>query len=229
MPLPSSFCIVFDIETQELISDITCASREDRVRGLNISCVSYLIIDSELLLSNGEAAVDAGQVKTLWNDSMRHPHSVFEELLALFDNAEVIVSYNGLAFDHPVLERHYRRRRRHEAHLIKTHDVFSRLKEVTGVWFKLDQLLLCNDLPCKSGDGKMAVQLWKEKKYDALQEYCENDVIQLAHLVLRPFVKLAGSTTAIPSYLSGLASAVAAMRMSKKFLKMEGVGAQTNG
>jgi hypothetical protein len=75
----------------------------------------------------------------------------------------------------------------------------------------------------------MAVQLWKEKKYDALQEYCENDVIQLAHLVLRPFVKLAGSTTAIPSYLSGLASAVAAMRMSKKFLKMEGVDAQTNG
>jgi len=169
----------FDIETQNLIQDMRGGSRAEKIAKLEISCVSYLCVDSM-------SDVERPDIVTLWCDGERG----FEPLLEAFDRATKIVSFNGVGFDHVVLAKHYddiSRRQRHEE---KIHDVFDRLRSATGTWFKLNALLEHNDLATKEADGLLAVQWFREGKRELLQSYCEADVRALARLAALPQLAL---------------------------------------
>ena len=62
--------------------------------------------------------------------------------------------------------------------------------------------------------------MWNDGERDRLREYCEQDVRALARLLALPELKLPNITGAVPNYLFGMASALAARRMSNS-LKRE--------
>ena len=206
---------VFDIETQDKISNMPGSERIDQICNLQVSCLSYLIIESDRLLDPNDAqtAVEDAEMVTLWRDEDPDGDGPFERLFKTFDQAELIVSYNGLGFDHPCLWKHCGKARS-EAHLLKAHDPFSRLKENTGVWFKLDNLLKANGLETKTANGLAAIRMWNDGERDKLQEYCEQDTRALARLLALPELKLPRMVATAPNYLFGMASALAARRMS---------------
>ena len=207
--------VVFDIETQNKISDMLGADRLSQICNLQVSCLSYLVLDADRLFDPEDArvAVEEAEVVTLWRDEDPEGKGPFEPLLEAFDKAELICSYNGLGFDHPVLYKHCTKTRT-EAHLLKAHDVFSRLKENTTVWFKLDNLLKANGLETKTANGLEAIRMWNDGEPDKLQEYCEGDVRALARLLALPELKLPRLSSVAPNYLFGMGSALAARRMS---------------
>jgi len=171
--------LFWDLETKQLIQDVRGISRVEKIANLEISCVSYLTLTS---LSEIETA----EVTTLWFDA----ETGFAPLLDAFDKATKIVSYNGICFDHLVLKKHYEDVNRHRRHEEKVHDVFDRLREATGTWFKLDALLENNNLAKKEADGIQAVKWFAEGKRELLQSYCESDVRALARLTALPELKL---------------------------------------
>ena len=176
------FVVVWDIETQDIIKNMPGDNREEQVRNLEVSCLSYVKIPSEAILAGPDEAlraVEEAPMITLWRDEDEKAKGPFFELLKAFDEAELIVSYNGLGFDHPVMFKHCASKRS-EGHLFKVHDVFARLRDHTRVWFKLDNLLKENDMETKTADGLQAIAWWAEGERDLLKEYCEQDVRALA-------------------------------------------------
>ena len=166
--------VVFDIETQNKISEMPGNDRIEQICNLQVSCLSYLVVDSNRLLEAEDAQIAVGEAKmyTLWRDEDDGGKGPFEPLFKAFDDAELIVSYNGLDFDHPCLWKHCSKKR-NEAHLLKAHDAFSRLKANTMVWYKLDNLLKANGIKTKTADGLEAIQMWNDGERDRLKEYCE--------------------------------------------------------
>jgi len=209
--------VVWDIETQDVIKNMPGFDREEQVRNLEVSCLSYLVLPSDVLLGGSEtdaaAAVEAAPMVTLWRDQDDEGVGPFRELLEAFDRAELIVGYNSLGFDHPVMYKHCDRRRT-EKHLFKVHDAFARLRDHTGVWFKLDHLLQINGLATKTADGLQAISWWKEGERTLLQEYCEQDVRALARLLILNQIKLPKINAVAPNFVFGIASALAARRAS---------------
>ena len=157
------YTVVFDLETIGLIQHAYGHTREEKIRNLDISCLSVLTIDSDAFLNDLDGtAIDSGTMKTYWgerthmdaDDTTRE--CGFGPVLELFDRAELIVGYNCISFDFQVLRKHYApdAEARFQRHLAKTHDVFDRVRKSTGVWFKLDVLL--------GGYKKRAAALGKE-------------------------------------------------------------------
>lgn len=210
--------VVWDIETQDKISDMPGSDREDQVRALQVSCLSVLVLDSEAVLDPERAAsaVDDGEMITLWRDERFFP---FEQLFELFDKAEVIASFNGAAFDHQVMLKYYEDRVRYQKHAVKMHDAFSRLRDVTTFWYKLDALLKANDIAAKTANGLQAISWWNEGKRDLLREYCEADVRQLARLLVLPELSIPNSRMKVPNVVFGLASAIEASRCSARLAR----------
>jgi hypothetical protein len=208
--------VVFDIETQDKICNMPGTDRDDQVCNLQVSCLSYLVLDADKMLDPEEAAVEVERASmvTLWRDEDPDGTGPFEQLFKAFDDAELVVSYNGLGFDHLVLFKHCRRGRS-ERHLLKTHDAFARLRCNTRVWFKLDNLLKANGLETKTANGLEAITMWSEGRREELKVYCEQDVRALARLLCLPELQLPNTTIRVPNYVFGIASAVAASRTSK--------------
>ena len=166
--------VVFDIETQDKIANMPGAERIDQICNLQVSCLSYLVLDAERMTDPEDAAreVEDATMVTLWRDEDPDGEGPFEPLFKAFDEAELICSYNGLDFDHPCLWKHCGKKRS-EAHLLKAHDAFSRLRANTNVWFKLDNLLKANGLKTKTANGLEAIRMWNDGERDRLREYCE--------------------------------------------------------
>jgi hypothetical protein len=216
--------VVWDIETQGLIKHSPGFDREEQVRNLEVSCLSYMVIPSAPLLAGDEvaaaAAVEAAPMATLWRDEDEGGVGPFRALFEAFDAAELIVGYNSLGFDHPVLYKHCERRRT-EKHLFKVHDAFARLRDHTSVWFKLDHLLQANGLATKTADGLQAIEWWKQGERTLLREYCEQDVRALARLLVLREIKLPKIHSTAPNYVFGISSALAARRASEACLQAE--------
>ena len=116
--------VVWDIETQGLIKHSPGFDREEQVRNLEVSCLSYMVIPSAPLLAGDEAAaaaaVEAAPERDHRRDEDEDGVGPFRALFEAFDAAELIVGYNSLGFDHPVLYKHCDRRRT-EKHLSLIH------------------------------------------------------------------------------------------------------------
>jgi len=64
------------------------------------------------------------------------------------------------------------------------------LHEITKKWISLDDMARIIGCKLKTGTGKGAIQLWKERKIDELIKYCAQDVevteeVYLKHKQLR--------------------------------------------
>ena len=98
--------------------------------------------------------------------------------------------------------------------MVKTHDIFARLREATGFWYKLDNLLKENDVPAKTSNGLQAITWWQDGERALLQEYCEGDVKNLTKLAVKPQLKLPRTSFRAPNHVFGIASALASVRAS---------------
>lgn len=95
------------------------------------------------------------------------------KLFPILENASYIIGYNSVAFDIPVLQGYYPGDVNHFSQ-------FDLMEDIRG---KIGRRLGLNDLAGatlnvkKSGHGLMAIDYFKEGKWDELKKYCLDDVI----------------------------------------------------
>ena len=182
--------VIFDLE-----ADGKHKNNDFTYTQVTVACA--MVLDAQACLkartrAERRAVVANGKAFHWWRHEMSGPDKRGEpmaELLKLFDEATLIVAYNGLAYDFPLLLKHYAGKDRYKrfwSHRLKTHDPFSRIKEVVGHWPKLDDLLTANKLQTKSSTGLEAIQMWYDGRHDELLAYCTDDVRLLAELVMLP-------------------------------------------
>lgn len=105
-----------------------------------------------------------------------------EALASRLDAARVLVAFNGRGFDLRVLGARVAPDR-WDAWLKKLVDPFEAIRELTGSWVKLDELLLANGLPSKGSNGADAMEWWKAGECARVLEYCAHDARLLAQVV----------------------------------------------
>ena len=203
----------FDLETAERIDEMTGRYREDKVKQLTVSCASVLIVPSELCVDpkDREKAIEMGAMRTYWVDG--EGSTSLQAMVDVLCRAELTCGYNVAGFDWPVLRKYFSSHTALQRCLARSHDIFSRVRDVTSVWYKLDRLLTVNGLETKTADGLMAIQWWKAGNREDLQLYCECDVRQMARLALLPSLDLGGGNS-LPNHVHGVAAALASVRAS---------------
>jgi len=211
MDADAPYIAIWDTETQQKIDDMVGKYREDRIRKLSISCGSVLVIPSELCLDpvNSERALELSTMRTFWCDGEGQ-----NSLASMFDlvaGAELNVGYNLFGFDFLVAEKFFSSRELHRKARMRCHDVFQRVRDVTNVWHKLDTLLKLNGQAQKTADGLLAIKMWAEGNRRDLQEYCEQDTLQLARLALQRELQIGGGLT-LPNDIFGIATALTSRR-----------------
>ena len=165
----------------------------------NVYCtvLCALVLDLNSKDRANETTISKARRITCWrtdNDGVDSFEAAFEQ----FDACDVIVAYNGIEFDMPLLFKHYQANanglNRYRSHLRKLFDPFAVLRTATGRWFKLDDLLRLNGLQTKSANGAEAVAMWNSGDYARLQSYCMDDVVALTRFAL-----LGGEDIQLPS------------------------------
>lgn len=220
------FCVVFDIETDSGVPKRTPHSERcdylERVMQFTVACAAKLSSAAVEQCEDPGAILKTCERGSWWRDVADRGSSPVAGLLALFDEADVIVGYNCLQFDFPVLRRFYNMgstpaaaEQRYLDHRAKTLDVMLRVRDATGKFLKLDALLASSGLETKSGEGAAAIALWEEDKRDELEKYCAKDVEVTARLALEERLLLP-SGHALPHQVHGLRCALAAKLAAKR-------------
>jgi DEAD/DEAH box helicase domain-containing protein len=103
-------------------------------------------------------------------------HGFFEnelnDLWPILEKADLVIGYNILKFDYPVLAPYY------SGDLLKlpTFDLLSAVQETLGFRLKLDSLAKATLGEVKTRPGSEAIWLYRQGKLDELAAYCLNDV-----------------------------------------------------
>lgn len=208
--------VVFDCESDSRPTQLGQRGEQD-FRFVQCTVACALVLDASLIVAPSASATVLATATPIvcWRDvSQAKGVCPFKALFDAFDEADVIVGYNCLDFDFPLLHKHYGSKgsRRYLDHRVKTLDIFSRVRAATNQWPKLEQLLDANDLGGKSGDGCKAITLWEAGNRDELQKYCMDDVRLTAQLALLPRLRI--GLASLPSHVYGIRPAVYAYRMS---------------
>ncbi len=140
--------IVFDLETQNLFSDI---GKNDPAL-LDISVAS--LYDSETQLYH-TVAID--ELETLW------PH---------FEHADALVGYNSNHFDIPLLNKYYPG----DLTQIPSIDILESIRLSLGKRLRLDSIAEATLGTKKIGHGLEAVEWWKKGEIEKIKKYCQKDV-----------------------------------------------------
>ena len=206
------YVVCFDLETKNKICDMPGRFRDDQVKQLSISCLCALKFPADLALKDPEEALKGAERLTYW----AHKDGEIDSFLKLLDGAVVVGGFNLFGFDYPVLYKYYQRPRgggtqRYRQHTYKTIDPFSRLRDTTTVWFKLDTLLKANGLQPKTADGLQAIAWWEQGELEKLEEYCMADVELCTELMLKPEIHLPDGDT-VPSHIFSFQSTIRLLR-----------------
>ncbi len=183
--------VVFDLEGDSKLRFANYDDRDEAFRYSQITVACALVLDAQLCISDPDAAIENAKAVHFWRDESPLPgQDPFSDLLRLFDEAILIVAYNGLDYDFKMLKKHYSKRSdptlmRYTGHRLKCLDAFANLKATTGSWPKLDDLLKLNHLETKTASGLEAIKMWEDGRREELLSYCEADVLLLAKLSLR--------------------------------------------
>lgn len=202
--------VIFDCESDGRPYGCNESRGVNDFKFVQCTCVCALIVPVAQLPSL-KGAVQL----TCWRDG--HGGSdvnPFEPLLQAFDAASIIVGYNAFDFDFPLLWKHYGgqlrpRRTRYFQHRTKCLDMFARLRAVSDIWAKLDDLLKANNLPVKTSNGRHAIHLWENSMRDELEAYCQADVLRTADLALLP--QMVFGSEVVPEHVYGLMPMVRAV------------------
>lgn len=168
---------LFDVETDRLLKKPDGRHADLRI---TVACGAVLRVPQR-----GPQRASNHEIRTFYgseDDAIELGGSTLEDLATDLDSADAIVAYNGRWFDLRVLRNHVDSTRvdRWEAKLV---DPFEAMKDHTGSWVKLDELLEANGLPRKSADGVSAVEWWAEGRKREVAEYCKDDVKGLISLL----------------------------------------------
>lgn len=200
-PAAEDYVAFFDVETQDRIAQMPGRSHDEKVPHLQISVACVLTAPSHLCMRPEDApeALQQATTHSFWREKDGDMRAMIELLL----NARAVVGFNVFGFDYKVLKKHARGGEM-MAISIKTLDVFSRVRETTGTWYKLDLLLTLNGLAAKTGDGLEAITMYENGEYERLQSYCASDVRLTAQLALLQRMKVA-SNVYLPAHVFGIA------------------------
>lgn len=180
--------VVFDCESDSGFGDVFGRTRDEIIhRYMQFTCICALVIPTDVIQSHVsvDEIISRSKRMTWWRDvSKSNTVTPVDGLLDIFDRAEVIVGFNCLAFDFPLIQRFYTSQKRYLEHRCKCLDIMTRVRDVTCDYYKLDKLLKDNDLSTKIGDGSTAIKLWQEERRDELEAYCLCDVELTARLGL---------------------------------------------
>lgn len=214
--------VFFDCESDCVFARCPGASRDQQFQNMQATIVCALRLDSKLCLDPEQCdeAMTRGAAMHWWRDVAPKGAGPFDGLLNLFDDAELIVAYNGLDFDFPLLRKHYTRKNggeaRYMAHRLKCLDPFALIRAATGHWPKLGALLEANNLSPKTANGVEAIAMWEEGRRSELLDYCTQDVAAMAWMCLLSQLRMPQISQLLPNSVFGVASALAARRASKE-------------
>lgn len=184
----ASYVAVFDCESDTGFGDVFGRARDEIIhRYMQFTCICALVVPTDVIKSHASAdeIISQSTRMTWWRDvSESNTKTPIDGLLDIFDAAEIIVGFNCLAFDFPLIRRFYTSHERYLKHRCKCLDIMTRVRDVTDDYYKLDKLLRDNELSAKIGDGSTAIKLWQEERRDELQAYCLCDVELTARLGL---------------------------------------------
>jgi len=186
------YVVVFDCESDSSFNNLPGNSQEEKLRFMQFTVACAAVIPCDVIEKNKSICEILLHTKTKfwWRDAAERDHNPIISLLDLFDGAEVIVGYNCLSFDFPLLKRFYcpsnkvSSMQRYVNHRSKTLDIMNRVRDATGSYYKLDQLLKLNKLKTKSSNGLEAIKMWERNEREELKSYCEMDVLLTAQLSL---------------------------------------------
>lgn len=94
-------------------------------------------------------------------------------LFRILENTSYIIGYNNKSFDVPVLQAYYPGDISH----FRQFDILEDIREKIGRRLALNDVCAATLQKKKSGHGLMAIDLYKEKKFDELKQYCMDDVM----------------------------------------------------
>lgn len=141
------FPVIFDIETKHTFREFSDPKQ------LGISVVAVY-----------DYATDKGQV------FMEHE---LNQLYPLLENASYVIGYNSRSFDLPVLQAYYLG----NVEKFSQFDILDDIKEKIGRRIGLNDVIGATLGIKKSGHGLMAIDYYKEGKWEELKNYCLDDVM----------------------------------------------------
>lgn len=151
--------IIFDVEIQNAITK----SGEKRLDGINY-CAGFSDFPNM-----GVACVCA-------YDYVADSYHVFgdcelDDFAALVKTADVVVGYNNLAFDNPLLAAN-------DCPIpdSRSYDLHAEITRSLGHRISLANIAEINKLGGKNGDGALAPVLWQRGEHTRVINYCLNDV-----------------------------------------------------
>ncbi|MCU0521790.1 MAG: ribonuclease H-like domain-containing protein [Anaerolineae bacterium] len=103
----------------------------------------------------------------------RYTESDAAVLAQALSEADLVVGYNLLGFDYPVLRKYAPAV---DLGQIPTLDMMVEIQKRLGFRLRLDSLATATLNVGKSADGLQAVQWWREGRIEELFEYCRQDV-----------------------------------------------------
>jgi len=108
-------------------------------------------------------------------DSSQHIYTEdqLNELFPLLENASYIIGYNSRSFDLPVLQAYYPG----DVNALSQFDMLESIRESLGRRIGLNDVASATLNEKKTGHGLMAIDYYKEGKWDELKKYCMDDVM----------------------------------------------------
>lgn len=143
----SKFPLILDLETKHTFREF------DEPQKLGISVVAVY-----------DYATEKGQVFT---------EQELNNLFPLLENASYIVGYNSRTFDLPVLQAYYPGK----VDSLSQFDILESIREKIGRRIGLNDVAFATLNEKKTGHGLMAIDYYKEGKWDELKKYCMDDVM----------------------------------------------------
>ncbi len=140
--------IVFDLETQNIFSDIESNNPADL--DISVACAYDSGTDTYTVVA----------------------HDELQKLWPIFEEAEVLVGYNSNHFDIPLLNKYYPG----DLTQIKSIDLLEDIRVSLGKRIRLDSVAQATLGAKKSGNGLQAVKWWREGDIESIKKYCKQDV-----------------------------------------------------
>ncbi len=143
----SKFPLILDLETKHTFREF------DDPQKLGISVVAVY-----------DYATEKGQVFT---------EQELNNLFPLLEKASYIIGYNSRTFDLPVLQAYYPGK----VDSLSQFDILDSIREKIGRRIGLNDVAFATLNEKKTGHGLMAIDYYKEGKWDELKKYCLDDVM----------------------------------------------------
>lgn len=98
------------------------------------------------------------------------------DFIKQMDNADQLCAFNGARFDIPFMQREWQiPQAKIQEWRLKLFDIYEMSIQVFKKGFSLNQLLMRNGIPVKTGSGKDAIVLAQTGQWAELGDYCMHD------------------------------------------------------